>query len=264
MLFEMSEGALGSLDKFCRSGNLEPQPRIIAALAIANQVFISSLYNELVRFERMKKALIVYGGWEGHFPKEVAALFSDWLNKEGFNVTVSDSLDALNRLEDFDLFVPHWTMGEIDAQVMTKVSCAIQNGTGIAGCHGGMGDSFRNSTDWQFIVGGQFVAHPGNDGVRYEVQLLDDELTKNIENFFVETEQYYMHIDPAVKVLAITRFPVSSGPHDSNGEVEMPVIWTKKFGEGKVFYCSLGHHPDILKIPEVESLMRRGMVWASR
>ena len=114
----------------------------------------------------MKKALIIHGGWDGHTPKETAYLFADLLKAEGFDITISDTLDVLNDFESirqYDLFVPVWTMGEISWEQETNICRAVEEGAGIAGCHGGMCDSFRNATNWQFMTGSQWVAHPGND-----------------------------------------------------------------------------------------------------
>jgi len=216
-----------------------------------------------------KKALIVWGGWDGHQPKEVGEVFRKILVAEGFEVEVSNTLDALNdaaKVATFDLFVPAWTMGKISGEQMKSIGTAIENGTGIAGCHGGMCDAFREDCWWQFITGGQFVGHPGNDGTKYTVHIKNKRspITKGIEDFEVASEQYYMHVDPAIKVLATTRFPVADGAHAVNGTVDMPVVWTKLWGKGKVFYNSLGHHADILEIPAVHEIMRRGFLWASR
>jgi hypothetical protein len=214
------------------------------------------------------KALIVWGGWDGHQPKEVAEIFRELLAKEKFDVEVSDTLDAFadaGRVKSMNLLVPVWTMGKISAEQLTPVLAAVQGGTGIAGCHGGMCDSFRESTEWQFMTGGQWVAHPGNDGVKYRVKMgpAKSAITKGIGDFDVASEQYYMHVDPAVKVLATTRFPTADGPHAGNGAVDMPVVWTKTYGKGRVFYNSLGHSADIVKMPPVLELMRRGFLWAA-
>lgn len=216
----------------------------------------------------MKKALIVQGGWQGHEPKEVAAIFRGILEEEGFEVEVSDTLEAFadgEKLRALDLIVPVWTMGEITKELVKNVSEAVQSGVGLAGCHGGMCDSFRNNVDWQFMTGGQWVAHPGNDGVEYAVNIKHSSspLVEGIEDFTVKSEQYYLHIDPAVEVLATTRFPVVSGPHSLNKAVDMPVVWTKRWGVGRVYYCSLGHHADIVDMPQVKELMRRGFLWTA-
>ncbi|MFC7680592.1 ThuA domain-containing protein [Paenibacillus sp. GCM10028914] len=216
----------------------------------------------------MKKALIVWGGWDGHQPQQVATIFAEILKEHQFQVEVSNTLDAFAdgaSLKQLDLIVPVWTMGEIPQEYVQNVSEAVQNGTGLAGCHGGMCDSFRNNVDWQFMTGGQWVAHPGNDGVKYSVEIKQSSspLIQGIENFTVESEQYYLHVDPAVEVLATTRFPVADGPHRFNKAVDMPVVWTKRWGHGRVYYNSLGHQANIVELPDVKELMTRGLLWAA-
>ncbi|WP_151733967.1 ThuA domain-containing protein [Paenibacillus tengchongensis] len=216
----------------------------------------------------MNKALIVWGGWDGHEPEQVAGIFAGLLRGAGFEVEVADTLEAFadrEKLLGLDLIVPVWTMGQIEQRLVDNVSAAVQNGTGLAGCHGGMCDAFRNNVDWQFMTGGQWVAHPGNDGVNYTVEIRHSSspLVDGIGDFTVCTEQYYLHVDPAVEVLATTRFPVIQGPHSFNKAADMPVIWTKRWGYGRVYYNSLGHHADIVALPQVKELMRRGLLWAA-
>lgn len=216
----------------------------------------------------MKKALIVWGGWDGHEPQQVAAIFANILEKQQFQVEVADTLDVFAdaaKLKDLDLIVPVWTMGQISQEYVQNISEAVQGGTGLAGCHGGMCDAFRSNVDWQFMTGGQWVAHPGNDGVKYTVEIKQSSspLVQGIEDFTVESEQYYLHVDPAVEVLATTRFPVADGPHRFNKAVDMPVVWTKRWGLGRVYYNSLGHHADIVEMPSVTELMSRGLLWAA-
>ncbi|GIP57444.1 ThuA domain-containing protein [Paenibacillus woosongensis] len=216
----------------------------------------------------MKKALIVWGGWDGHEPEQVAGIFANILRNHQFDVEVADTLEAYadaEKLMCLDLIVPVWTMGEIPQAYVNNVSAAVQNGTGLAGCHGGMCDSFRHNVDWQFMTGGQWVAHPGNDGIEYMVEIKQSSspLVAGMEDFKVVSEQYYLHVDPAVEVLATTRFPVADGPHRLNKAVDMPVVWTKRWGIGRVYYNSLGHHADIVAMPEVTELMTRGLLWAA-
>jgi len=216
----------------------------------------------------MKKALIVWGGWLGHQPEEVAAIFRGQLEEEGFEVEVSDTLESFadaEKLKSLDLIVPLWTMGKIEQRLVDNVSAAVQSGVGLAGSHGGMCDAFRENVDWQFMTGSQWVAHPGNDGVHYTVNISNSSssLTEGIEDFEVSTEQYYLHVDPAVEVLVTTRFPVVPGPHSTNKPVDMPVIYTKRWGQGRVYYTSLGHQANIMDIPVVKELMRRGFLWCA-
>ncbi len=216
-----------------------------------------------------KKALIVWGGWEGHQPKEVAQILHDALKQHDFEVEVSDTLDAYldgEKLKGLDLIVPLWTMGKISGDQWKGLSEAVKSGVGVGGVHGGMCDSFRENTDYQFMTGGQWVAHPGNDGVEYTVDVRDPDhfITQGTPaSFVVKSEQYYMHVDPAIRVLATTKFPVAPGPHLKNGVLDMPVVWTKYWGEGRVFYNSLGHQADIVAQPEVLHLTTRGLLWAA-
>lgn len=215
-----------------------------------------------------KQALIVWGGWLGHEPEQVAGIFRSVLENEGFAVEVSDKLESFadaEKLKALDLIVPVWTMGQIEKEWANNVSAAVQSGVGIAGCHGGMCDVFRTNVDWQFMTGGQWVAHPGNSGVEYAVNIRHSSspILEGIEDFTVKTEQYYLHVDPAVEVLATTRFPLAPGPHSLNKAVDMPVVWTKRWGVGRVYYCSLGHSADIVAMPQVTLMMRRGFLWAA-
>jgi uncharacterized protein len=211
----------------------------------------------------MSDALIVWGGWDGHQPDVFAEICAEMLRGEGLEPEIASTLDALteDRLSALSLIVPIWTMGTIPPERLTALLEAICRGVGIAGFHGGMADSFRDAADYQFMVGGQFVAHP--DGIKdYEVHVLDDPLTEGIGDFAVHSEQYYMHVDPSNHVLATTEFSSATAPWVT-GTV-MPVAWTRRWGAGRVFYSSIGHSPVELDVPEARELLRRGMVWAAR
>ncbi len=206
-----------------------------------------------------KKALIVWGGWEGHEPKLISEILASVLKNKNFDVTLSNTLDSFldeEKLRTYDLIIPNWTMGNINQQQLKPLLAVVKDGVGIAGLHGGMGDAFRNEPEYQYMIGGQWVAHPGNDGVAYTVHIVDKDhpITRGIDDFSVTSEQYYMHVDPAINVLATTNFD----------NIVMPVVWIKAYGRGKVFYCSLGHTASIVKIPQVLMLMTNGMVWAAR
>ena len=217
----------------------------------------------------MKKAWIFQGGWDGHEPKQTSERFAGMLRRNGFGVEIFDSLDPLGNLDALmalDLMVFCWTMGEIKPEYTRNVSRAVGAGVGLAGCHGGMCDAFRNDTEWQFITGGQWVAHPGGDGVEYTVNIChgSSPITEGLEDFPDCSEHYYLHVDPAIEVLATTRFPVVQYYHCANKPVDMPVAWTKLWGNGRVFYTSLGHHDDVFeKAPAAAVLMERGMLWAA-
>jgi len=216
------------------------------------------------------KALITRGGWVGHEPVETSEVFRDILIQEDFKVEIVETLDCFldaEALKSYDLIVPIWTMSTITKEQTDGILAAVESGVGIAGNHGGMCDAFRQDVRWQFMTGGQWVAHPGNAGVTYEINIkrnVPSFIVSGINDFKITSEQYYVHTDPANCVLATTRFPVYGGPHTANGSVDVPVVWTRLWGKGRVFYNSLGHHADAFDIPEARELMRRGFLWATR
>ena len=214
----------------------------------------------------MKSALVVWGGWEGHEPKQCVDIFVPFLRESGYQVVVADTLDAYldsERMRSFSLIVPVWTMGVIEREQERGLLEAVASGVGVAGWHGGMGDSFRNNTEYQFMVGGQWVAHPGNV-IDYEVNITkpEDPIVAGLGDFKMHSEQYYMHVDPGNEVLATTTF---SGEHAPwIGGTVMPVAWKRRWGQGRVFYTSLGHVASDFDVPEARTIVERGLLWASR
>jgi len=218
--------------------------------------------------EKTKKSvLMVWGGWEGHEPKQCVDIFAPWLEEQGFDVEISNTLDSYLDEENLNskvLIVQAVTMSP-EEEGSTRVRClckAVRNGVGLAGWHGGLADSFRNSPEYQFMVGGQWVSHPGGE-VEYKVNIIDhdDPITKGLSDFKMRSEQYYLHVDPINKVLATTTY---SGEHAAwiKGVV-MPVVWKKMYGKGRVFYSSLGHSAGDFDVPEALEITKRGMLWAS-
>ncbi|MBN2090172.1 ThuA domain-containing protein [candidate division KSB1 bacterium] len=212
-----------------------------------------------------KKVLIVWGGWDGHEPKQCVDIFAPWLIEKGFDVEISTTLDSyLNKekMSALTLIIQVFTMSQITKEQEKGLLDVIENGVNIAGWHGGLADAFRNNTNYQFMVGGQWVAHPGGV-IDYEVNITKpkDPIVKGLKDFRMHSEQYYMHVDPIVEVLATTTF---SGEHASwiKGTV-MPVVWKKMYGKGRVFYSSLGHVAKDFEVPEALEIMKRGILWAA-
>lgn len=213
-----------------------------------------------------KKAMIVYGGWQGHEPKESAAFWAEELSAHGFEVALENSLDALldtERVKELSLLIPNWTMGELTKEQTQGFTEAATAGVGIAGFHGGMGDAFRGNVKYHFITGAQFVSHP--DGVKpYSVRILDQEdpITRGIDDFEIISEQYYMLIDPNFNVLADTLFTPRSEPWMDGRR--MPVVMKKLHGSSRVFYSAIGHKVEDFKVPEVKEIQTRGFLWAAK
>jgi uncharacterized protein len=213
----------------------------------------------------MREALIVWGGWAGHEPEQCAQVVARMLEGDGFKVYVEDTTEAFADpgIRDMNLIVPMCTMARIEKEEIDTLTEAVRGGVGIGGFHGGMGDSFRDQIEYQFMVGGQLVAHPGNF-IDFHVDITKpaDPIVAGIAGFDHHSEQYFMHVDPSVEVLATTTF---TGEHAfwTKGVV-MPVAWKKRYGEGRVFYTSLGHDAAELQRPEIATIVRRGLLWAAR
>jgi uncharacterized protein len=223
------------------------------------------MINTMTESGKTKKVLFVWGGWEGHEPKQCVDLFTPILESEGFEVTVSDTLDTYLETEFMkaqDLIVQVYTMSTITPEQERGLLETIKAGTGYAGWHGGMADAFRNNTEYQFMVGGQWVAHPGNI-IDYTVNISSsDPIVAGLKDFAMHSEQYFMHVDPSNEVLATTTF---NGEHcEWIAGTVMPVVWKRHWGQGRVFYSSLGHVRSDFEVPEATEIQKRGMLWAAR
>lgn len=231
--------------------------------------------------ERRRTALVVRGGWEGHQPVEATELFLPHLREHGFDVRIEDSpavyADA-DAMAGIDLVVQCMTMSAIDKDEFWGLRAAVEAGTGLAGWHGGIADSYRATSDYLHLVGGQFACHPGvtpaertgkqsDNDVRYRVEMAasaaDHPITAGIGDFDLVTEQYWVLADDYIDVLATTTQAVR--PWDPwHRPVTSPAVWTRRWGLGKIFVCTPGHRVEVLQVPEVNTLIKRGLLWASR
>ena len=220
-----------------------------------------------------KNIIYVYGGWKGHKPRESVDLMVPKLRAEGANVKIFDTLSVYTNeklMAETDLIIQIWTMGKITEKQFEGLENAIMNGTGFAGWHGGLGDAFRDNLKYQFIVGGQFLFHPGGH-IDHSIKIIDksDPITQGLKDFNLKkTEQYYMLVDPNIKVLAISEFDREKYEKPKRKEDKitgstMPVVWKKNYGKGRIFYSSIGHHLTEFEVPEVMTMQMRGFRWAS-
>ena len=212
-----------------------------------------------------RRALVVWGGWSGHEPEACARIIAGDLRSEGFEVAVetSTTVFAAPGLADFDLVVPICTMSKLEKPELAGLTGAVRSGVGLAGYHGGMCDAFRDAVEYQFMCGGQWVAHPGGIiDFRVNVTRPDDPVMRGIPDFDYRSEQYFMHVDPSIEVLATTTFKGDHAPWIDG--VVMPVAWKKRYGAGRVFYSALGHVAAEFDVPEMRTILRRGMAWAAR
>lgn len=229
-----------------------------------------------------KQALIVRGGWDGHEPVKTTDSFLPFLQQQGYQVRVEDSTkiyaDA-EYLSTVDLIVQVVTMSTIEPDELKGLINAIKNGTGMAGWHGGIADSYRNSADYLQLIGGQFAHHQAkgrpeelkgeasDNFVRYSVNIVPDQaghpIVAGISDFELETEQYWVLSDQYNDVLATTTIPARDFDAWSR-PVTCPAIWTRRWGKGKIFVCTPGHQLAVVDHPSVRAIIERGMLWVTR
>jgi hypothetical protein len=213
----------------------------------------------------MREALIVWGGWSGHEPEACAAIVAGMLREQGFAVRVESTTRAFAdpAIAGISLIVPICSMGKIERDEVLNLTRAVEGGVGLAGYHGAMCDAFREAVAYQFMCGGQWVAHPGGIiDFRVNITRRDDPIMQGIDDFDYRSEQYYMHVDPANEVLATTTFSGAHAPWIAG--VVMPVVWRRRHGAGRVFYSALGHVAKEFEHEAMRTILARGMLWAAR
>jgi type 1 glutamine amidotransferase len=213
----------------------------------------------------MRKALIVWGGWPGHEPEAGAQIVAGMLDEDGFAVIITNDYAAFGAFDlgDNNLIVPIITSDVMDRAFADNLVKAVRAGTGLASYHGGLATSFRNLVAFHYLAGVQWVAHPGDIiDFRVNVEKPDDPIMAGIEDFDYHSEQYYLHFDPSIEVLASTTF---TGEHDSvTTGVKMPVVFKRQFGTGRIFYTALGHVAAEFENEQMRTILRRGLNWAAR
>ncbi len=228
-----------------------------------------------------RSALVVRGGWEGHQPVEATDMFVPHLEANGFSVRIEGSpkvyADAAY-MAGVDLIVQCMTMSTIEKDELAGLTAAVASGTGLAGWHGGIADSYRNSSDYLHLIGGQFACHPPKAAeerrgeqadyfIPYRVAMrpeaADHPITQGIADFDLVTEQYWVLTDEYIDVLATTTLAAREFDPWLR-PVTSPAIWTRQWGKGRVFVCTPGHNVDVLEQPDVTTIIERGLTWAAR
>ncbi|MFI2666934.1 ThuA domain-containing protein [Micromonospora carbonacea] len=228
-----------------------------------------------------RRALVVRGGWEGHEPVRATELFLPFLERSGYAVRIEESTDVYadaDELAATDLVVQCVTMSQITPEQVAGLSAAVAAGTGFTGWHGGIVDSFRMSSDYLHLVGGQFATHPGKEPCErhggaednflpHTIRLTDlgreHPVTAGIGDVELVTEQYWVLHDDLIDVLATTTHPARPW-QPWHRPVTSPAIWTRRWGAGRVVVTTPGHSLDVLEHPSIRTVIERGMVWATR
>jgi len=229
-----------------------------------------------------RRALVVRGGWAGHEPVKATDLFIPFLRAHGFAVEVAASPAPYadpELMAATDLVVQCMTMATISDAEVAGLSAAVAAGTGLAGWHGGIADAYRASADYLQLVGGQFAAHAARCGpgertgdqsdnyVPHRITMTpaaaDHPVTAGLADFELDTEQYWVLTDDYNEVLATTTTAIRPWA-PWHRPVTCPAVWTRRWGDGRVFVATPGHTVAILEETSVRTIVERGLLWASR
>ena len=229
----------------------------------------------------MSRALIVRGGWDGHQPVETTNLFAHFLQENGFEVQIEESSKVYANasvMDDIDLIVQANTMNSIEQDELKGLVSAVTSGTGLAGWHGGIADSYRNSPSYLHMIGGQFAHHPAvspelrrgeqsDNYIPYTINIVPERrshpIVESIDDFDLITEQYWVLTDSLSDVLATTTIAAREFDH-WHQPVTCPAVWTRQWGKGRVFVSTPGHRLEVVENPSVRTIIERGLLWASR
>jgi uncharacterized protein len=209
-----------------------------------------------------RHALVVRGGWSGHQPVKTTELFISFLIEHGFSVRVEASPQIY---------------ADADYKFL-GLRTAVEAGAGMAGWHGGIADSYRNTAQYLHMIGAQFAEHPGkhpdertgeqsDNYVPYTINITElgrqHPITQGIDDFALVTEQYWVLHDDYLDVLATTTQAVR--PWDPwHRPVSSPAIWTRRWGKGRIFVSTPGHRVEVLQDPNMRMIIERGLLWAAR
>jgi uncharacterized protein len=215
------------------------------------------------------RALVVWGGYPGHQPEEAVRRFIPVLENDGYEVIVADTLAAYSDsalMSSVEVILQNWTTGDLTMEQFQGLSAAVRSGAGLVGWHGGLCDAFRHMPAYQFMTGGQWLAHPGGSEAQYTIDIAagaaDDPVMAGLESFSIVSEQYYLAVDPAVEVLATTTFrrPVEAPWIE---EAVIPAVWRKGWDKGRIFYVSWGHQAGDFDVTPARVIVERGLRWAA-
>jgi type 1 glutamine amidotransferase len=203
----------------------------------------------------MKKALLIWGGWDGHKPLEVADRIGAELEKRNYEVTKTSHFGCLlneEELYSYDVIVPIWSCGIKSDIYLNELADAIKSGIGLATFHGGI--NWFDQDEYYRIIGGFYLHDTKCESYEVVIANKDHIITKGQSDFEIYNEKYFLQVDPTNDILASANF---SG-------IEMPIAWTRSYGKGQVFYTTFAHQPEDLFGNNSLEMLLNGIEWCTR
>ena len=126
----------------------------------------------------------------------------------------------------------------------------VAGGKGLVGMHGTAWWIGGRAVD---LIGGHANWHP--PGLTFTVNIADatHPTMQGINDFEVTDEIYISAHEPTLQILATAEW------HNK----AHPMAWVKQFGQGRVFYTTLGHTADTFKQPAMGQMMVQAVRWVA-
>lgn len=146
--------------------------------------------------------------------------------------------------------------GELTNKQEMNILEFIKAGRGFIGLHGASA-SFKSHSKYFEMLGGRFIEHKRVKSFKVINIEKQHPITRGLEDFTVRDEPYRHEFSMSkdIRILAIGDYQDVDNPNLE------PIMWTKSYGEGRVFYCSLGHRTNSLKSPIFQKIIQRAVKW---
>ena len=203
-----------------------------------------------------KKKILIYQG--GRYYNEEKTynhfknILTDYIVDCSINLDLLDGEDFFNY--DTTIFLSQeGTLTKIQEEILLNF---ISSGKGFIGLHGASA-SFKNNSNYFKMLGGRFINHGSVSKIHIRILDKEHEITQNLDNFDFRDEPYRhdFSMGKNIHILAEAEY---NAPDDPNPE---PIMWIKKYGKGRVFFCALGHRTIALKDPVFQKIIERAVKW---
>lgn len=181
--------------------------------------------------------------------------------------TVVEDVAALDRLTpealaSHDLLCFVSTSGELPLTDTQKQGLLdfVAGGKGYVGVHCAAG-TLKEWPPYGDLVGAVFNMHPPPLTFTVHVEDGDHPTTRHLPaSFEIKDELYTFHANPRGSVHMLLRGAAGSAGIDA----DLPLAWTKAYGDGRVYYNALGHFDEAWEEPSFRRQILQGLRWATR
>ena len=214
----------------------------------------------------------------GSIPTGVEAMKQIGKSTGAFEVTATedDSFFEPEKLKDFDAVLFLNTTGEVfkskeagrEDRLKKSLVDFVKSGKGLIGTHSAT-DTYKKWKDFNDMMGGAFAGHPWHTKIR--VKNLEPGHPLNAafagKDFEIADEIYQFRKDTASAderrmLLSLSGEIVDKGKGNTGKEGLYPIAWLDKYGDGRIFYCSLGHRDEIYWNPVILKHYLAGIQYA--